>query len=219
AGGLVGGRLRGGCGPGGGPAGRAAGDGPADGRRPALPGRCGTGGRVRGAVGRPAVAATARSDRRDDRGSTGMSDAVLDYDQVLEQFDPVLGLAVHVELNTASKMFCGCATAFGAEPNTQTCPVCLGLPGSLPEVSAVAVASALASGLAWHGASAEHGRRERKNYSYPDMPKNYPISQDDEPIAYDGWCEVEVHGEPDRSEIGRAHMEEGTGKSLYVGGA
>src|SRR5699024_10417323 len=148
-----------------------------------------------------------------------MSDAVLNFDDVLEQFDPALGLEVHVELNTASKMFCGCVTTFGGEPNTQTCPVCLGLPGSLPVVNAVAVESAMRIGLALNCSIAEHCRFARKNYFYPDMPKNYQISQYDEPIAYDGWCEVEVDGEPYRIEIERAHMEEDTGKSLHVGGA
>ena len=97
---------------------------------------------------------------------------------------------MHVELNTASKMFCGCSTAFGADPNTQVCPVCLGLPGSLPVVNAKAVESAIRIGLALNCSIAEWCRFARKNYFYPDMPKNYQISQYDEPIAYDGWTEV-----------------------------
>ncbi len=137
----------------------------------------------------------------------------------LAHFDPVLGLEVHVELNTASKMFCGCSTVFGAEPNTQTCPVCLGLPGSLPVVNAKAIESAIRIGLALNCSIAEWCRFARKNYFYPDMPKNYQISQYDEPIAYDGWAEVEVDGETYRIGIERAHMEEDTGKSLHVGGA
>ncbi len=145
--------------------------------------------------------------------------AVLAYDDALAQFDPVLGLEVHVELNTASKMFCGCSTAFGADPNTQTCPVCLGLPGSLPVVNAKAIESAIRIGLALNCSIAEWCRFARKNYFYPDMPKNYQISQYDEPIAYDGWTEVEVDGEMYRIGIERAHMEEDTGKSLHVGGA
>jgi len=148
-----------------------------------------------------------------------MSDSVLDYDEVLASFDPVLGLEVHVELNTASKMWCGCATTFGAEPNTQTCPICLGLPGSLPVVNGSAVESAIRIGLALNCSIAQTCRFARKNYFYPDMPKNYQISQYDEPIAYDGWAEVEVDGETYRIEIERAHMEEDTGKSLHVGGA
>ena len=107
----------------------------------------------------------------------------------------MLGLEVHVELNTASKMFCGCSTAFGADPNTQVCPVCLGLPGSLPVVNAIAVESAIRIGLALNCSIAEWCRFARKNYFYPDMPKNFQISQYDEPIAYDGWTEVVLDGE------------------------
>jgi aspartyl-tRNA(Asn)/glutamyl-tRNA(Gln) amidotransferase subunit B len=144
---------------------------------------------------------------------------VLLYEEALAAYDPVLGLEVHVELNTTSKMFCGCSTAFGAEPNTQVCPVCLGLPGSLPVVNAKAVESAMRIGLALNCKIAEWCRFSRKNYFYPDMPKNYQISQYDEPIAYDGWTEVVLDGESFRIDIERAHMEEDTGKSLHVGGA
>ncbi len=145
------------------------------------------------------------------------------YDEAVANFDPVVGLEVHVELNTASKMFCGCSTAFGADPNTQVCPVCLGLPGSLPVVNARAIESAIRIGLALNCSIAEWCRFARKNYFYPDQPKNYQISQYDEPIAYEGWVEVEIAGqsgpEKFRIEIERAHMEEDTGKSLHVGGA
>jgi aspartyl-tRNA(Asn)/glutamyl-tRNA(Gln) amidotransferase subunit B len=141
------------------------------------------------------------------------------YDEAMATYDPVLGLEVHVELNTASKMFCGCSTEFGAEPNTQTCPTCLGLPGSLPVVNAKAIESAIRIGLALNCSIAEWCRFARKNYFYPDMPKNYQISQYDEPIAYEGWADVEVDGQTYRVEIERAHMEEDTGKSLHVGGA
>ena len=144
---------------------------------------------------------------------------VLPYAEALAAYDPVLGLEVHVELNTISKMFCGCSTAFGAEPNTQVCPVCLGLPGSLPVVNAKAVESAIRIGLALNCTIAEWCRFSRKNYFYPDMPKNYQISQYDEPIAYDGWTEVVLGGQIFRIGIERAHMEEDTGKSLHVGGA
>jgi len=144
---------------------------------------------------------------------------VLPYEEALAAYDPVLGLEVHVELNTTSKMFCGCSTAFGAEPNTQVCPVCLGLPGSLPVVNAKAVESAMRIGLALNCTIAEWCRFSRKNYFYPDMPKNYQISQYDEPIAYDGWTEVVLDAESFRIDIERAHMEEDTGKSLHVGGA
>ena len=144
---------------------------------------------------------------------------VLPYEEALAAYDPVLGLEVHVELNTTSKMFCGCSTAFGAEPNTQVCAVCLGLPGSLPVVNQKAVESAIRIGLALNCTIAEWCRFARKNYFYPDMPKNYQISQYDEPIAYDGWTEVVLDGESFRIDIERAHMEEDTGKSLHVGGA
>jgi aspartyl-tRNA(Asn)/glutamyl-tRNA(Gln) amidotransferase subunit B len=151
--------------------------------------------------------------------STQTADALLSFDEALELFDPAMGLEVHVELNTVTKMFCGCRTEFGAEPNTQTCPTCLGLPGSLPVVNGKAVESAIRIGLALNCQIAEWCRFARKNYFYPDMPKNFQTSQYDEPIAYDGWTDVEVDGETVRVEIERAHMEEDTGKSLHVGGS
>jgi aspartyl-tRNA(Asn)/glutamyl-tRNA(Gln) amidotransferase subunit B len=141
------------------------------------------------------------------------------FDAALETFDPVMGLEVHVELNTATKMFCGCPTEFGAEPNTQVCPTCLGLPGSLPVVNGTAVESAIRIGLALNCSIAPWCRFARKNYFYPDMPKNFQTSQYDEPIAFNGWTEVDVDGVPFRVEIERAHMEEDTGKSLHVGGS
>jgi len=147
-----------------------------------------------------------------------MTATQISFEEAMEQFDPVLGLEVHVELNTASKMFCGCATEFGAEPNSQVCPTCLGLPGSLPVVNGKAVESAIRIGLALNCTIAEWCRFARKNYFYPDMPKNFQTSQYDEPIAFDGWTEVEVQGTTYRIPIERAHMEEDTGKSLHVGG-
>ncbi len=147
-----------------------------------------------------------------------MTTTAVSFEEAVERFDPVLGLEVHVELNTVSKMFCGCATVFGAEPNTQVCPVCLGLPGSMPVVNGAAVEAAIRIGLALNCSIADWCRFARKNYFYPDMPKNFQTSQYDEPIAYDGWTEVDVDGSTYRVGIERAHMEEDTGKSLHVGG-
>jgi aspartyl-tRNA(Asn)/glutamyl-tRNA(Gln) amidotransferase subunit B len=144
---------------------------------------------------------------------------LLSFDEALAKFDPVLGLEVHVELNTVSKMFCGCSTVFGAPPNSQVCPVCLGLPGAMPVVNRIGVESAMRIGLALNCDIAEWCRFARKNYFYPDMPKNFQTSQYDEPIAFDGWTDVDVDGEVFRIDIERAHMEEDTGKSLHVGGA
>jgi aspartyl-tRNA(Asn)/glutamyl-tRNA(Gln) amidotransferase subunit B len=132
---------------------------------------------------------------------------LLSFEEALEKFDPAMGLEVHVELNTNSKMFCGCPTEFGAGPNTQVCPTCLGLPGAMPVVNAKAVESAIRIGLALNCEIAEWCRFARKNYFYPDMPKNFQTSQYDEPICFEGWTEVEVDGETFRIEIERAHME------------
>jgi aspartyl-tRNA(Asn)/glutamyl-tRNA(Gln) amidotransferase subunit B len=147
----------------------------------------------------------------------------LHYDQALEKYEPTLGLEVHVELNTNSKMFCGCATEFGASPNTQTCPVCLGLPGSLPVVNAKAIESSIRIGLALNCSITPFSRFARKNYFYPDMPKNFQTSQYDEPICVNGYLDVTIDTDEGpkvyRVEIERVHMEEDTGKSLHVGGA
>jgi aspartyl-tRNA(Asn)/glutamyl-tRNA(Gln) amidotransferase subunit B len=143
---------------------------------------------------------------------------LLDYDDVLASYDPVLGLEVHVELSTATKMFCSCSTEFGAEPNTQVCPVCLALPGALPTLNEAAVESAIRIGLALNCEIVPWCRFARKNYFYPDMPKNYQISQYDEPIAINGYLDVPLEdGSTWRIQVERAHMEEDTGKSLHIG--
>ena len=148
---------------------------------------------------------------------------LVSFDDALTRYEPVMGLEVHIELNTASKMFCGCPTGFGEEPNTQTCPICLGLPGALPVVNQKAIESAIRIGLALNCEIAEWCRFARKNYFYPDMPKNFQTSQYDEPICTDGHLDVEVATADGmravRVEIERVHMEEDTGKSLHVGGA
>lgn len=146
-----------------------------------------------------------------------MTAELIDYDEVMANFEVVIGLEVHVELNTASKMWCGCSTAFGAEPNTQTCPVCLGLPGSLPVVNQKAVESAIRIGLSLGCEIAEWCRFARKNYFYPDMTKNYQVSQSDEPICFDGEVSVQVDGEDFIIPIERVHMEEDAGKSTHMG--
>lgn len=130
-------------------------------------------------------------------------------------YEPVLGLEVHVELGTRTKMFCGCPTTFGAEPNTQVCPVCLGLPGSLPVANKAAIEATIRIGLALNCSIASWCRFARKNYFYPDMPKNFQISQYDEPLCIEGFLDVDGF----RIGIERVHLEEDTGKTQHLGGA
>ncbi|MCL1898136.1 MAG: Asp-tRNA(Asn)/Glu-tRNA(Gln) amidotransferase subunit GatB [Micrococcales bacterium] len=138
----------------------------------------------------------------------------------LDSFDPVFGIEVHVELNTKTKMFCPCATSFGAPPNSQVCPICLGLPGTLPALNRAAVESAIRLGLALNCTIASRTTFARKNYFYPDLPKNYQISQLDDPICQDGYLDVELSdGTIFRVPINRAHMEEDAAKNTHVGGA
>jgi aspartyl-tRNA(Asn)/glutamyl-tRNA(Gln) amidotransferase subunit B len=132
-------------------------------------------------------------------------------------YEPVIGLETHIELGTVSKMFCGCPTEFGAPPNTHVCPVCLGLPGSLPVANKAAIEATIRIGLALNCSIATWCRFARKNYFYPDMPKDYQISQYDEPLCIDGYLDVEVEGKHVRVGIERVHLEEDTGKTLHVG--
>src|SRR5437763_7623210 len=137
----------------------------------------------------------------------------------VRDYEPVIGLETHVELGTRTKMFCGCPTVFGAEPNTQVCPVCLGLPGSLPVANKAAIEATIQIGLALNCSIASWCRFARKNYFYPDMPKNFQISQYDEPLCVDGWLDVLIDGQTVRVGIERVHLEEDTGKTLHLGGA
>jgi len=138
--------------------------------------------------------------------------------EVLAKYEPVIGLEVHVQLLTASKVFCGCANRFGSEPNTNVCPVCLGLPGSLPVLNAKAVEFAVMASLALNCEVRERSIFARKNYFYPDLPKGYQISQYDKPLAEHGWIEVPTaDGGTKKIGITRLHMEEDAGKSLHDG--
>lgn len=146
--------------------------------------------------------------------------ALMDFDRVLELYEPVIGLEVHIELNTRTKMFSSAPNAFGDDPNTNVSPVCLGLPGSLPVVNGQAVRHSISLGLALGCSIAESSSFARKNYFYPDLAKNYQISQSDEPIAYEGRVEVELEGgRTFQIPIERAHMEEDAGKLTHVGGS
>jgi aspartyl-tRNA(Asn)/glutamyl-tRNA(Gln) amidotransferase subunit B len=145
--------------------------------------------------------------------------ALPSYEDAVSRYEPVIGLETHVELGTRTKMFCGCRTDFGAEPNTQVCPVCLGLPGALPVANRAGIEATIRIGLALNCDIATWCRMARKNYFYPDMPKNFQTSQYDEPLCTDGYVDVEVDGKTYRIGIERVHLEEDTGKTLHVGGA
>ena len=134
------------------------------------------------------------------------------------EYETVIGLECHIELSTDTKMFCGCRNAFGAPPNTNVCPVCLGLPGSLPVPNERAIESIVRIGLALGSTIAPNSLFHRKNYFYPDMPKDYQISQYDLPVCVGGALEIEVDGERRSIGITRVHMEEDTGKTTHVGG-
>lgn len=131
-------------------------------------------------------------------------------------FETVIGLEVHAQLRTQSKMFCGCATEFGRAPNTQTCPVCLGLPGSLPAINKRAVEMAIRTGLALNCSIRSNNVFARKHYFYPDLPKGYQISQYEEPICEEGWIEIQAHDSVKRVRINRAHLEEDAGKNIHA---
>jgi aspartyl-tRNA(Asn)/glutamyl-tRNA(Gln) amidotransferase subunit B len=163
-------------------------------------------------------------------GQAGVRDgagaALVPFDEALTRYEPVIGLETHIELGTVTKMFCGCPARFGGEPNSLVCPVCLGLPGSLPVTNRAAIEYTIRIGLALNCDIADWCRFARKNYFYPDMPKNFQISQYDEPLCTGGWLDVVV-ADPGadggtrqvRVGIERVHLEEDTGKSLHVGGA
>jgi len=133
----------------------------------------------------------------------------------MSKYETVIGLEVHVELQTKSKIFCGCPTEFGAPPNTHTCPICLGHPGVLPVTNRQAVEFAIKAALALNCEISRETKFDRKNYFYPDLPKAYQISQYDQPIGYNGWIDIEVNGETKRIGITRLHLEEDAGKLMH----
>ena len=131
------------------------------------------------------------------------------------EYEPVIGLEIHAQLQTASKIFCGCSAKFGASPNTHTCPVCLGMPGVLPVLNRAVVEYTIRMALATHCSIAPLARFARKNYFYPDLPKGYQISQYELPLAREGWVEIESSRGPKRIRIHRIHMEEDAGKLTH----
>ncbi|PYR53000.1 MAG: Asp-tRNA(Asn)/Glu-tRNA(Gln) amidotransferase GatCAB subunit B, partial [Acidobacteria bacterium] len=134
-----------------------------------------------------------------------------------KDYETVIGLEVHAQLLTRSKMFCGCPTTFGAAPNSQTCPICQGMPGTLPVINRRAIEFGVRTALAFHCTINPGCRFARKHYYYPDMPKNFQISQYEEPLAEHGWLEVTVDGQERRVGIQRLHLEEDVGKLIHDG--
>jgi aspartyl-tRNA(Asn)/glutamyl-tRNA(Gln) amidotransferase subunit B len=137
--------------------------------------------------------------------------------ELIAKYEVVIGLEVHVQLATRTKIFCGCPSSFGAEPNTNVCPTCLGLPGALPVLSREAVELAVKGAMALNCQIRPVSQFARKNYFYPDLPKGYQISQYDEPLAEQGWVDIVVNGKPKRVGVTRVHMEDDAGKSLHEG--
>ena len=137
--------------------------------------------------------------------------------EILAKYEAVIGLEVHVQLLTKTKIFCSCSTQFGDPPNTNTCPVCLGLPGTLPVLNKKAVEMGVRAALALNCTVNEHSRFARKNYFYPDLPKGYQISQYELPLAEHGWVDIDVAGERKRIGITRLHLEDDAAKNLHEG--
>src|ERR1700741_1612321 len=131
------------------------------------------------------------------------------------EYEPVIGLEVHAQVLTESKIFCSCSTRFGGEPNTQVCPICLGMPGVLPVLNKKALELAIRAALAANCEISHQSRFARKNYFYPDLPKGYQISQYEEPLSTGGWLEIESNGSRKRIRIKRIHLEEDAGKLIH----